>query len=115
MLPVDLHHHSLAWHGLQSCLKVQPLQEAVQALIVAADAQEEGSHFLAHRLQDFHIDGDSGAVIQHDDPQETSWGHVGKVAQVAPLSAVAHVPSLEVLAAIGTVFCQDVIAVLVPY
>ena len=115
MLPVDLHHHSLAWHGLYSCLKAHPLQEAVQALIVAADAQEEGGHFLTHRLQDSHIDGDSGAVIQHDDSQETSWGHVGKVAQVAPLGAEAHVPSLEVLAAIGTVFCQDVIAVPIPY
>lgn len=114
VLPLDFHRHLLARPGLQSCLEAQPLQEGIQAFAGAADAQEEGGHLPAHRLQDFHGDGDGGAVVQHDDLEETSRGPVGEAAQVTPLAAEAEAARGEVLAAVGTALRQDVVAVPIP-
>lgn len=110
--PLHLHHHILTWHGSESSFQAQPLQEKIQALAVAPDGQEESGGFLAHGLQDFQVDGDRGAVVQHDDLQEASWRPIlRKIPQVAPLTAEAQVPSLEILVSIGTVLSQDVEAI----
>lgn len=114
VLPLDFHRHLLARPCLQSCLEAQPLQKGIQPFAGAPDAQEEGGHLPAHRLQDFHGDGDGGALVQHHDLEETSRGPVGEAAQVTPLAAAAEAAGGEVFAAVGTALRQDVVAVPIP-